>query len=159
MDHKFDKPEKTGLSYRTSYKSDLKPTKRIHEADLQAVRRRFLEVFVRSRPLIPQHALPSSGNFNRDHLIIGLFIQVVRTLFKYVKTDFKSEYLFLYPISSCCKNLYKMNKSLQASLKALLINLMDRYEFNDGQKATCLADIKNIVCDNPDIKLEDILDN
>ena len=161
LDHKFKTPEKSGLSYKTKYISDLQPTKTIYESDLQAVKKRFIEVFVRSRPTLPQNALPTCGSFTRDHLIIGLFCQVVRILFKYNKTDYNSEYLYLYPISSCCKNLYKIKPSLQAPLKDLLIQLMDKYCFNDCQKQMCFDNLKHINAPPSDVQvtLEDILDN
>jgi hypothetical protein len=116
---------------------------------------------VRSRPTLPKNALPTSGSFTRDHLIIGLFCQVVRILFKYNKTDYNSEYLYLYPISSCCKNLYKIKANLQAPLKDLLIQLMDKYCFNDCQKQMCFDNLKHIDASTNDVKatLEDILDN
>ena len=154
LDHKFRTPEKTSLSFKTKYVSDFQPTKTIHESDLQAVKKRFIEVFVRSRPVLPENALPSCGSFNRDHLIVGLFVQIVRILFKYEKTDYNSDYLYLYPISSCCKNLFKIEKSLQPQLKSLLIQLMDKYQFTEHQKFVCCADMNHVPSSDVPVSLD-----
>jgi hypothetical protein len=135
----------------------LEATKTIHEADLLAVRKRFLEVFVRSRPPLPPNALPTCGSFTRDHLIIGLFPQIIRILFKYDKDDFNSPYLYLYPISSCFKNLFKMKKNLQASLKDVLIELMDKYQFTQQQQLMCMPDLEPLPSGSVEVK--DIQDN
>ena len=144
LDHKFASPEKNSSSYQTRYKSDLQPTKKIHSNDIEAVQKRFIECFIRSRPTIPSHALPTSGNFTSNHMIIGLYNQIIRILFKYEPQDFNSPYLYLYPLSSLCKNLHLMESTLQSPLKQLLFDLMDRYCLSETQKLTCLSylDIK-----------------
>ena len=139
MDHKFSSPEKNSLSYQTKYKSDLQPTKKIHTTDIEAVQKRFIECFIRSRPTIPAHALPTSGNFTLNHMIIGLYKQIIRILFKYTPDDFNSPYLYLYPLSSLCKNLHLMKEDIQSPLRQLLFDLMDRYCFSDSQKLTCFS--------------------
>ena len=139
MDHKFKTPEKHGQSFCTRYVSDLKPTKKIHQSDIEAVQKRFIECFIRTRPELPPHALPTSGQFTLKHMIIGLYKQIIRILFKYEPQDFNSAYLYLYPISSLCKNLHMMKPELQLPLKELLFDLMDRYCLSEGQKLTCLS--------------------
>ena len=139
LDHKFKHPERNGSSFQTRYKSDLKPTSKIDERDIKAVQKRFIECFIRTRPTLPAHALPTSGNFTLKHMIVGLYKQIIRILFKYTPEDFNSPYLYLYPLSSLCKNLHLMNADLHSPLKKLLHDLMDRYEFSEIQKLTCMS--------------------
>ncbi len=139
LDHKFTTPEKNGQSYRIRYPSDLQPSKKIHISDIEAVKKRFIECFIRSRPVLPQNALPKSGNFTLNHMIIGLYKQIIRILFKYTPEDFNSPYLYLYPISSLAKNLNLMKSDLHTPLQNLLFNLMERYNLTENQTFTCLS--------------------
>ena len=139
MDHKFSSPEKSGQSYRIRYPSDLQPTKKIHVSDIEAVKKRFIECFIRSRPVLPEGALPKSGNFTLNHMIIGLYNQIIRILLKYTPDDFNSPYLYLYPISSLCKNLHLMESDLHSPLKSVLFDLMERYCLTESQTLTCLS--------------------
>jgi len=113
LDHKFTTPEKNGQSYRIRYPSDLQPSKKIHISDIEAVKKRFIECFIRSRPVLPQNALPKSGNFTLNHMIIGLYKQIIRILFKYTPEDLP--------------------------LQNLLFNLMERYNLTENQTFTCLS--------------------
>ena len=72
-------------------------------------------------------------------MIIGLFNQIIRILFKYTPEDFNSPYLYLYPISSLCKNLHLMESDLHTPLKSVLFDLMERYSFTETQTLTCLS--------------------
>ncbi len=139
LDHKFANPEQNGYSYRTRYVSDFQPCKKVHISDIEAVKKRFIECFIRSRPKLPEHAMLKSGNFTLKHMIIGLYKQIIRILFKYTPEDFNSPYLYLYPLSSLCKNLFLMNANLQTPLKEILFNLMDRYALTQDQRNTCLT--------------------
>ena len=139
LDHKFQTPERNGKTFKTKYPSDLKPSQRIYEEDIQAVQKRFIEVFVRQRPQLPPNALPSSGQFKRDHLIIGLYFQVIRTLFKYKKEDFNSDYIFLYCLSGLAKNLPKIKLDHQTTAKQLLSVLFKKYQLTPDQIESCFA--------------------
>lgn len=138
LDHKFATPERNGKTFKTKYKSDLKPTHYIHEQDIKAIQKRFIEVFVRQRPQLPPGALPSCGQFKRDHLILGLYFQVIRTLFKYKKEDCNSDYIFLYCLSGLSKNIDKLKFELQSTAKGLLVNLFKRYQLTLDQINSCL---------------------
>jgi hypothetical protein len=137
MNHSFKTPEQTKRTFNTSYRSDIKESKFIHPMDIEAVQNRFIELFVRQRPTMPPGALPNSGNFTRSNLIIGLYTQIIVTLCKYCKTDFNSEYLYLYPITGLCKNLWLMKPARQSSLRRAIKTLMDNYEFDPDQKKIC----------------------
>ena len=139
LEHKFARPERNAKDFKTVYKSDLQPSKKIDERDIEAVQKRFIECFIRQRPTLPAHALPKCGNFTVKHMILGLYKQIIRILFKYAPEDFNSPYLYLYPLSSLCKNLYLMNEDLHSPLRELLHTLMDRYKFTESQKFTCIS--------------------
>ncbi len=139
LDHKFSTPPKDKQTFRVAYPSDLKPTNKIHAKDIEAVQKRYIECFVRSRPNLPTEALPKCGNFTNKHMVIGLYKQIIRILHKYTPDDFTSPYLYLYPLSSLCKNLHLMQSDLHNPLKEILFGLMERYKLSEAQTLTCLS--------------------
>jgi len=147
LDHKFATPPKDKQTFRVSYPSELKPTSKIHSQDIDAVQKRYIECFIRSRPTLPVEALPKCGNFTHKHMVIGLYKQIIRILHKYTPGDFNSPYLYLYPISSLCKNLHLMKADLHAPLKQILFGLIERYGLSENQTMTCLGYLN--------VKLED----
>lgn len=156
LDHRFNTPERNGTTFQTKYPSDLKPSKRIHEQDIRAVQKRFLEVFVRQKPILPAGALPSCGQFKRDHLIVGLFFQVLRTLYKYDKHHFNSDYMYLYCLSGLSKNIGKLKLRVQNSAKKLIINLFTKYQLDKHQIASCLTNLDTLEENDPSLTLENI---
>lgn len=140
--HRFKTPKKEGYCSRTIYKSDLQATKHVHEADIEAVRNRYVECFVRDRPVLPPGALPSSGNFKRTHAIKGLFTYIIDILNTYVPDDFSSEYLFLYALIGLCKNLWMMEELHQNPLEQFILKLLDKYDLDDDQKHQCWISMK-----------------
>jgi len=134
LDHKFATPPKDKQTFRVSYPSELKPTSKIHSQDIDAVQKRYIECFIRSRPTLPVEALPKCE-------------QIIRILHKYTPGDFNSPYLYLYPISSLCKNLHLMKADLHAPLKQILFGLIERYGLSENQTMTCLGYLN--------VKLED----
>jgi hypothetical protein len=135
--HRFKTAEKIGMSFRTLYKSDIQPTKSIHEADIDAVRNRYLEVFVRQRPVMPPNAMPTSGNFTRNHLIRGLFFFIGNLLQKYQKDDFSSEYLYLYALTGMTKNLWMIQADYQEPMKIVLMDLFKKFDLDEEQQHQC----------------------
>lgn len=135
--HRFKTAEKIGMSFRTLYKSDIQPTKSIHEADIDAVRNRYLEVFVRQRPVMPPQAMPTSGNFTRNHLIRGLFFYIGNMLQKYQKDDFSSEYLYLYALTGMTKNLWMIQADYQEPMKIVLMDLFKKFDLDEEQQHQC----------------------
>lgn len=138
LDHKFEKPPRNKRTFDTMCKSDLQPTKRIKLSDINAVQNRYIECYVRERPPMPEGALPKCGNFTRQHLIVGLFSQVIDILCKYTKDDFQSDYGYLYPISGLSKHLCLMPMDQQPELKMKIFHLMDKYEFSPDQIKICI---------------------
>jgi hypothetical protein len=145
FDHRFKTEEQIGYSHKTLYKSPVCPTfNRIRESDLEAVRYRFLEVFVRKRPDLPDQCLPSSGQFTRLHFILGLFDQILTILYKYKKDDFASDYYFIYAIAGLCKNIdLILDDDHQHQSRMNIIELINKYQLNSDQKQTCLDYLLN----------------
>jgi len=136
--HRFETSKIEGFCCRTLYKSDIEASKNVHEMDVEAVRNRYIECFVRDRPTLPTGALPTSGNFTRDHAIKGLFTHIIDILRKYEKSDFLSDYLYLYAIIGLCKNLQKMQLVHQELLGSVIIDLfVTKYNFSPEQKMSC----------------------
>jgi hypothetical protein len=151
LNHHFDNPERHGRSWNRVYRTDLKPSRSIHEADIAAVQARYLEAHVRQRPIIDEEFLPKNENFSREHVIIGLFDEIMRILNQYVKADFKSQYYYLYPIGGLCKHVHLMPQAQHVTLKNMLIVVMAKYEFDDTQFKQC--------CKNMDFSLKDEVDS
>jgi len=136
--HKFKHAKVEGFCSRTIYKPDIQASKTIHIEDVEAVRNRYIECFVRDRPVLPAGALPTSGNFKREHLIKGLFTYIIDLLQRYEKSDFHSDYLYLYALIGLCKNLYRMDDEDQIPLGHVIIDLfVNKYQFSADQKLTC----------------------
>lgn len=139
-DHKFEKRAKNSLSFSTEAKSDIERNKKLTDQDIAAVRNRYIECYVRQRPTIAADDLPTSGNFNQRHCIMGLFRRVISILTTYTKEDFFSDYLYLYPICGLAKKLYMMPENCHDPLKRSILHLMDIYELDLEQRKMCWED-------------------
>ena len=137
--HRFPFFGKLAKGVTTNYESNVQPTKVRLEADIVAVQNRFLELMVRKAPSIPRDKFPSVGHFNREHLIVGLFKQIVRLLFKYEAEDFGSQFVYIYAITSLCKNFHMNPEEEKTELNLQLMDLMLRYKFDDEQINQCLG--------------------
>jgi hypothetical protein len=135
--HRFNKPERKGMTFKTFYKSDIVPTRKILASDITAVQKRYLEIMVRQKPLISNDYFPQSGVFNRIHLIKGLYNDIITILFKYKKTDFCSDYLYLYNIISLCKNFSLLSLDQQLLYKKQINELIQLYELSEHQQKQC----------------------
>jgi hypothetical protein len=137
LNHVFDKPERRGFRFNRVYKTDLKPTRFIHEKDIAAVQSRFIEAFVRQRPVLPEGCLPKNENFDRYHVIVGLFDLVIDILSKLDKSNFEHQYLYLYALSGLTKHVYLLPKDEQELKKCVLYALMQKYELDETQIKLC----------------------
>ena len=135
--HRFDYFAKQTRCARCSFPSDLKPSASICESDINAIRHRFLELMVRQKPPLPANQLPRAGNFKREHLIVGLFQDVINILFMYRVEDFGSEFLYLYAIFSLCKNFHMNLPADQEELYPKILDLFIHYNFSDQQVNQC----------------------
>ncbi len=142
MCHVFEKPErKPGATFQRVYKSDVKSTRSVHPGDVSAVQARFLEAYVRQRPKLNDDDLPKHGTFERHHVILGLFDDIVKMLTKYSANDYPTQYLYLYAIGGLCKNVNLLPEDVQATTKPLLFTLMLKYNFDAMQMESCCKDM------------------
>lgn len=124
------------LGKRQQYPSDVSfGSLRNSEADREAVKNRYVECYVRKRPVMPADALPAHGNFGRLHCIVGLYGRVLATLARYERSDFKSPYLFLYVLCGLAKHLDLMLDVAGADWEAELTGLCERYRLDDREMA------------------------
>ena len=143
LTHCFDKPEKTGHLFNRVYKSDLKPSRHIHIADIEAVQNRFIEAYVRFRPVLPDDCLPNNENFSRTHVIVGLYNVVLEILLKWTVDDFKAPYMYLYPIGGLCKNFNLLPADgTRQNTKEILFGLMLKYKLDNTQIEQCCKNMK-----------------
>jgi len=133
MDHTFPTEFKTGLSASKISKANVN-TKGACKEDIDAVKNRFIEIFVRKRPNVPLEFLPSYGNFNRKHFINGTYELVLNMLLKYKKTDFASPYMYLYPLMGLAKNIHVLPPQKHHSVKTLIYNVVMHYQLEEEEK-------------------------
>jgi hypothetical protein len=136
-DHKFKERARNTVKFNTTHESCVGPSKNISQEDINAVRNRYIEAFVRQRPVIPASALPACGSFNQRHMIIGLFRQIIKILSGYEKEQFVSDYLYLYPICGLAKNVHLMPEHAQQILTKAIRTLMDKYQLDSYQRFMC----------------------
>ena len=142
MTHVFDKPErKKGATFQRVYKSDVKSTRSVHPGDVSAVQSRFLEVHVRQRPTLKEEDLPKHGTFERTHVIVGLFDDIINILAKYSPPDYPTQYLYLYAIGGLCKHVDLMPEDVRYIIKPILYTLMIKYNLDPTQLEHCCKDM------------------
>ena len=139
--HAFQNTEKSKNSFRKVYGTDIISSKCVHPGDIAALQSRFIEAFVRSRPVIEEKYLPKNGNFERKHVIIGLFEEILVILSLYSKKDFTSPYYYLYPIGGLCKHLHLMPAESHERYRGIIFDLMQIFEFDESQIESCCKDM------------------
>lgn len=136
--HRFKKPKIEGFCSRSLYKSDVQASKTVHEMDIEAVKNRYIECFVRDRPNLLPGKLPTSGNFSRTHVIQGLFTYILELLIKYKKDDFLSDYLFLYAFIGLCKNIQVVPSDNRKYIEHVIVKLiLNKYQLSEEQQIQC----------------------
>lgn len=100
-------PGKPNSPLKDIYESDVEVpgNKRQHEENIAATKMRYLELFVRNQPPMDVDQLPKSGNFTREHFIMGVHRRVENILHKYNPSDFHSPFLHMYACSGLSKNV------------------------------------------------------
>ena len=139
FNHNFQVPEREGNNFRRFYPTNVVPTSKLFDSDIKAIQNRYLELMVRQKPMIPLDCLPKSGSFKRDHLIVGLFCDIMDVLSLYNKDSYGSTYVYLYCLMSLCKNLHMMPPEQQNELKERIYCLITHYELTEFEQRQCLA--------------------
>lgn len=119
--------------------------KRISPENLDAIRCRFLEMYIDKAPQQAKEDLENCGTFSRDHFIFGTFTRTIQLLEHYQLGDFHSAFLPAYVLSGLAKNLPKMEQSIcqqlhldgcQQNHVARLNQLFKKYNFHPPAKST-----------------------
>jgi len=113
-----------------SHVSDLIVTSK-NKRHVQAVRSRFLECFCPSIPFLDMNLFPRGGNFQRQHMILGIYQHVLNLLENsYSPSDFASPVLPLYLLSGLAKHArgYETLLSISSiSVSDKIIQLAEKY--------------------------------
>jgi len=131
LTHTFLSDTTLRLGKRWHCQSDV--TVKANDEDKLAIQNRYVECFVRNRPVMPPDSLPTHGNFVRNHAIVGLFPFTLSILNKYERSDFASPYLFLYGLSGLAKNLALMRSDFQAPIKTQITSLIDKFQLDHNE--------------------------
>lgn len=143
FNHSFPNPERRGNNLKRMYPANVTPTSKLVDADIKAIRNRYLEMFVRQQPFIPPDALPRCGSFKRIHLVVGLFTDILYLLNCYQKESFGSNYVYLYCIMALCKNLSLLPDTKQMELSPQIYNLFDHYRLTPYERSQMLSSINS----------------
>ena len=130
LDHRFAKAEDARFAHKVLYKSEILPGTRIREGDLEAVKFRFLEVFVRQRPTLPENCLPTSGTFSRLHFIRGMYAQVAGILSRLDPSDLECPAMFRYGVAGLAKNVNLLSTEDEVTLKPVVDQLLEKCQKN-----------------------------
>ena len=91
-----------------SHADECVTKKRVSLENLDAIRARFLELYIHKTPFQVQNDLDTCQTFGRDHLILGCFERAMSTLEKYQPSDFHSAFLPCYIVASLNKHIQFM---------------------------------------------------
>ena len=105
--------------------------KRRHEESLNAIKARFVELFVMKAPKQNPDDLKHCDNFERDHCVLGIYERVLLTVEKYNKNDFHSNVMATYFTSALVKfaDLYAVVMGDNPTRRIKL--LMDKLDLKD----------------------------
>jgi hypothetical protein len=93
-----------------SHADEILAKKKVSVENLEAVRARFIELYVHEKPFQSQNDLDAAGNFSRSHFILGTFDRALRLLEHYQLTDFHSAHLSAYVVSALVKHVDRMEE-------------------------------------------------
>lgn len=79
--------------------------KRLHPENVLAVQNRFIEMYVRARPVQDEADLQNSDNFDRENFILAVFPRVLDRMEHYQLSDFPSKYFYAYVMAALDRNL------------------------------------------------------
>jgi len=104
----------SGKGYQITCPSQVETAgkKRVSDENLEAVRARFLEMYVYKAPRQSKQDLERAGTFTRNHFIHGTFDRAIALLEKYPVQAFHSLHLPAYVISGLIKNAATMESTM-----------------------------------------------
>jgi hypothetical protein len=105
----------------------------VNPQDLSAIKKRFIELFVRKQPPIA-HSLPRDGAFSRMDCIIGISGRVMDILNYYEPRDYHGRYMYLYCLGGLSKNLCNFPEDKRAHMRKRIMDLMDQYRLDATER-------------------------
>ena len=102
--HSIPAMNNRGFSQSCPSQAEEVGKKRVSAENLEAVKARFLEMYVFKAPQQDRHDLERCNTFSRDHFILGTFNRALTLLEKYPVTAFHSLHLPAYVLSGLAKN-------------------------------------------------------
>jgi len=137
--HTFDTPDFNTGWPRFSYpgQGDVENTDQrfrvVDQQNLSAIKARFIELFVRDVPTIPEQFLSSS--FNRVNCIMGIYPYVIDILLQFEPEDYKTPYLYLYSFNGICENIFRIqNETEKKNIQEMMCYLIEKYKLDSTQK-------------------------
>ena len=142
----FKTPRRASKQRKLSYPyySPIKMNQ-IDANDLDAVKKRYLEMFIRQQPKITKELLPNCGYFKRSHAIVGLFPIVIFILFKYNISSFCSSFMYLYALAGLGKNIHLTRSKYHDTFKSQIFALMKKYQLSPKQSETIACTLEEIL--------------
>ena len=97
------------------------------EESVRAVQNRVLECYVRDKPDLTEAPLPNGVIFQRTHLVVGIYTQMIDLLQHHVPSAFYSPVLFSYVLTGLCDNysLFKKHWTDRLETKQVKKRLLD----------------------------------
>jgi hypothetical protein len=119
-------------------KVEMVGQKRRHEESLNAIKSRFVELFVKQAPRQDPEDLKHTDNFERNHFILGTYERILSIAEKYKREDFHSAFFIPYLLTAICKFAELYNVVMQDNPTARIKVLLDRLAPKDFKYKGCL---------------------
>ena len=110
--HSIPAMNNRGFSQSCPSQAEEVGKKRVSAENLEAVKARFLEMYVFKAPQQDRHDLERCNTFSRDHFILGTFNRALTLLEKYPVTAFHSLHLPAYVLTGLSKNASLMESTM-----------------------------------------------
>ena len=134
----------TPSGFREFLTSDVKGLKQAKLEHLEAIRARFLELHVRKRCEQDAEDLKHSHNFQRLHLILGIYSYCLKLLRDTEPADFPTEHMYHYVVSGLIKNAaafaqaHSLDKEAEKRLNVALLRLKVKFSVQPLPAKACL---------------------
>ena len=110
--HSIPAMNNRGFSQSCPSQAEEVGKKRVSAENLEAVKARFLEMYVFKAPQQDRYDLERCNTFSRDHFILGTFNRALTLLEKYPVTAFHSLHLPAYVLTGLSKNAVLMESTM-----------------------------------------------
>lgn len=119
------------FSQRFSSNVEMAGQKRRHEESLNAIRCRFVELFVKQAPRQDEDDLKNCDNFERDHCVLGIYSRILATVQQYDIKDFSSKIMTTYLLSGLIKFAQQYAVVMKDDPTPSIKNLVKKFQLED----------------------------